>query len=231
MKSQKKVQRIKITKDGPLIVTGGVLLGQDNIKIGADGEPLCWEKGPSYPHRDTYSLCRCGASKTKPFCDGSHVEIGFDGTETASREAYLAGAEKTCGPGLDLTWSGELCAMARFCHRGEQAWGYAERSDDPAARKEAIDEACACPSGSLVAWDKETGQAIEPDLDPSIGLIENPKEGISGPIWVKGRIPVESADGFEYEPRNRVTLCRCGKSENKPFCDGTHDSIKFRSGT
>jgi CDGSH-type Zn-finger protein len=34
-------------------------------------------------------------------------------------------------------------------------------------------------------------------------------------------------DGFEYEIRNRVTLCRCGASQNKPFCDGTHVSISF----
>jgi CDGSH-type Zn-finger protein len=231
MTSPKKDLRIKVTKDGPYIVTGGVPLGQENIVIGADGEPLCWEKGPSYPHRETYALCRCGASKTKPFCDGSHVAEGFDGTETAGREPYLEQAEKESGPGLDLTWSPKLCAVARFCHRGEEAWGYCERSDDPEARKTAIEEACACPSGSLVAWDKENGRAIEPEFEPSISLVENPKDGTSGPIWVKGRIPIDSADGQEYERRNRVTLCRCGKSQNKPFCDGTHISIKFRPGT
>ena len=37
-----------------------------------------------------------------------------------------------------------------------------------------------------------------------------------------------SADGFEYEVRNRVTLCRCGQSQNKPFCDGTHAQTKFK---
>ena len=45
---------------------------------------------------------------------------------------------------------------------------------------------------------------------------------------VRGGIQIESADGFKYEVRNRVTLCRCGKSQNKPFCDGTHAQIKFR---
>ncbi|UCF09264.1 MAG: CDGSH iron-sulfur domain-containing protein, partial [Thermoplasmata archaeon] len=43
-----------------------------------------------------------------------------------------------------------------------------------------------------------------------------------GPIWVRGRIPIESADGHIYEIRNRVTLCRCGWSSNKPFCDSSH---------
>jgi CDGSH-type Zn-finger protein len=226
-----KNQRIKVTKDGPYIVTGNVPLEQENIVIGGDGEPSCWEKGPSFPHGETYALCRCGASKTKPFCDGSHFAEAFDGTETASHEPYLEQAEKTCGPGVDLTWSQELCAVACFCHRGEEAWGYAERSDNAEARKAAIEEACACPSGSLVAWDKESGKAIEPEFEPSISLVENPQTGTSGPIWVKGRIPIESADGHEYEQRNRVTLCRCGQSNKKPFCDGTHVSIKFRSDT
>ena len=50
---------------------------------------------------------------------------------------------------------------------------------------------------------------------------------MSGPIWVRGGITVESADGREYEVRNRVTLCRCGQSSNKPFCDGSHVECSF----
>jgi CDGSH-type Zn-finger protein len=189
--------------------------------MGSDGEPAKWEKCPTYRERETYALCRCGQSKNKPFCDGSHLKAAFNGKETAGRGVYLENVEKTVGPGLDLTWSAEFCAVARFCHRGEEAWGYAERSDDPACRKAAIEEACDCPSGSLVAWDKTTGAAIERELQPSISLIEN-GDGTLGPIWVKGGILIESADGFEYETRNRVTLCRCGRSSKKPFCDGSH---------
>ena len=226
----RKSGRIKVTKDGPYIVTGRVPLDQEKVVIGGDGEPAKWEKGPSYPDRDTYALCRCGASKDKPFCDGSHSAIAFEGTETAGRSAYLEHAERTVGPGLDLTWSPEFCAVARFCHRGEEAWTYAERSDDPEARKMAVEEACSCPSGSLVAWDKATGAAIEPELEESISLIENAQDETSGPIWVKGGIPIESADGFEYEKRNRVTLCRCGQSKKKPFCDGRHIAVGFKSG-
>ena len=43
-------------------------------------------------------------------------------------------------------------------------------------------------------------------------------------------IQIESEDGTLYEVRNRVTLCRCGKSSNMPFCNGSHASIKFRDG-
>ncbi|MEN6310002.1 MAG: CDGSH iron-sulfur domain-containing protein [Acidobacteriota bacterium] len=222
MDDSKRARRIKVTKDGPYIVSGRVPLARERMIIGPDGEPEKWEMGPSYPDRDTYALCRCGASKNKPFCDGSHAKIAFDGTETAGRDAYLEHAEKTAGPGLDLTWSEEFCAAARFCHGGKDAWGYAEYSDDPKARKLAVEEACHCPTGSLVAWDKKTGAAIEPKLEPSITITDCPRTGTAGPIWVKGGIAIESADGFEYEKRNRVTLCRCGKSRKKPFCDGSH---------
>jgi CDGSH-type Zn-finger protein len=222
IKSAKMNRRIKVTKDGPYIVSGGVPLTRESVVIGSDGEPAEWEKGPAFQDRDTYALCRCGQSKSKPFCDGSHAKVAFQGTETAYRGAYLEHAEKTVGPGIDLTWSPELCAAARFCHRGEEAWGFAEHSDDPGARQAAVEEAGDCPSGSLVAWNKTTGAAIEPELEPSLSLIENPRDGSIGPIWVKGGIPIESAEGFEYETRNRATLCRCGRSSKKPFCDGSH---------
>ncbi len=220
---------IKITKDGPYVVRGNVPLAEDHIVIGPDGEPEKWENGASYPERESCSLCRCGRSKNKPFCDGSHLETGFDGTEAAEKRPYLEGSEKESGPGVDLTWSESLCACARFCHAGEDAWGYMERSDDPEARRRAVQEACDCPSGSLVAWDKKTGKAIEPDLAPGIGLIEIPETGMSGPIRVKGGIPIESADGVAYEVRNRVTLCRCGRSKKKPFCDGSHIEDGFQA--
>jgi len=80
-----------------------------------------------------------------------------------------------------------------------------------------------------VAWDKATGEAVEPDLPVSIGLVEDPEQQCSGPLWLRGGIAVVSGDGFEYEIRNRATLCRCGQSKNKPYCDGAHAAIKFRA--
>ena len=228
-KAEKNGPRIKVTKDGPYIVTGRVPMSEDRVIIGPDGEPCRWEKGPSYPDRETYALCRCGASKAMPYCDGSHLKAGFDGTETAGNAPYIAGAERTVGPGIDLTWSGDFCMEARFCHSGEEAWGYAARSDDAAARAKAIEQACYCPSGSLVAWDKGSGKAVERPCDPGIGVIEDPEAGLSGPLWVKGGIAIESAEGFEYERRNRGTLCRCGLSGRKPFCDGAHIAAGFKA--
>ncbi len=221
--------RIKVMKDGPYLVRGGIPLDEERIVRGPDGEPCRWEKGESSPAKESTSLCRCGASKAKPFCDGSHSQVAVDVTEAAQPGPAHRHIEKTTGPGVDLTWCEELCIVARFCHSGKDAWGYAEASDDPEDRAKAVQEACDCPSGALVAWDKTTGQAIEPRLEPGISLIEDPATGLSGPLWVKGRIPIESAEGFEYERRNRVTLCRCGRSARKPFCDGAHTAAGFKA--
>ena len=78
-----------------------------------------------------------------------------------------------------------------------------------------------------MARDRVSGKALEPHLEPSIGLVQDTAREISGPLWVRGGIPVVGVDGVTYEVRNRVTLCRCGASSNKPFCDGSHASIGF----
>jgi CDGSH-type Zn-finger protein len=222
--------KIKVTKNGPYVVSGGVPLNKAYIVSGADGEPGRWEHGPAGLRRATYAICRCGRSRTMPYCDGSHVESGFDGTETAAPALARSGWEKTEGPTLDLTFAVEICAAARFCHGSGDAWTNAERSDDPACRAVAVREAADCPSGSLTAWNKDDGEAIEPRYEPSVSIVEDPPRKNSGPLWVKGGIPILSAEGVPYEVRNRVTLCRCGASEYKPFCDGTHCHNGFNDG-
>jgi CDGSH-type Zn-finger protein len=214
-------RKIKITKDGPYVVSGRIPLSEQIICINSNGDYHGWREGKKYPLQENYALCRCGHSKKKPFCDGTHAKIHFDGTETASREPYLKQASEMDGPALRLTDVQNLCASARFCHRAGGVWKLTRESDDPEAKQTAIEEACDCPAGRLVAWEKD-GKAIEPDFEPSIGLVEDPQAGVMGPIWVRGGIPIESADGTLYEIRNRVTLCSCGKSANKPFCDGSH---------
>ena len=65
--------KIEIMKNGPLIVTGAVELKD------ADGN--------AYPAKQRMALCRCGASTTKPFCDGTHSKIGFQAAERAVPES------------------------------------------------------------------------------------------------------------------------------------------------
>lgn len=214
-------QVIKVTENGPYHVMGSVPLAEQVIHVDADGECHGWEEGKKYPEKDGYKLCRCGKSVNKPFCTGMHAVTGFKGKETASRKSYAEQAQTYEGPELVLSDAEDLCSSARFCHRAGGTWNLTEQSADPEARKIAVEEACDCPSGRLVAHDKQ-GNAIEPEFTPSIGPVKDPQAGKDGPLWVRGGIPVESVDGKPYEIRNRVTLCRCGKSANKPFCDGSH---------
>jgi len=216
-----KAFRVKVTKDGPYLVSGGVPMSEQKICVDSDDQCHGWEEGQKYPARDNYALCRCGHSHDKPYCDGTHATIDFDGTERAEDAPHIERAKEFDGPDLKLTDTEELCARARFCHRAGGTWELTRQSADPAAKQAAIEESCDCPSGRLVAWEKD-GKAIEPDIEPSIGLVEDTQAKKAGPIWVRGGIPVESADGKTYETRNRVTLCRCGRSSTKPFCDGSH---------
>ncbi len=161
--------------------------------------------------------------ETSQLCDGTHKKVSFDGEETApSRVPYSERSQTIEGPAMLLTDVENLCAFARFCDPKAQVWNLVHQADTPETRKLVEHEAGHCPSGRLVVRDRATGEAIEPKFEPSIGLIEDTAKKISGPIWLRGGIPVVSVDGEAYEVRNRMTLCRCGQSANKPFCDGSH---------
>ena len=213
--------RIKISKDGPYIVTGRVPLSVQLVVSDDDGIPVEWNTGHTYPLQETYALCRCGHSKNLPFCDGTHKKIDFDGTETADNAPYLTKANNIDGPTLKLTDCEELCVGAGFCDRDAGIWSLVKNSDNPSAKNIAIEEGLNCPSGRLVIWD-EQGRPMEPEYEPSIGLMRDPAIGTVGPIIARGGISIESVDGNVYELRNRVTLCWCGLSKNKPFCDASH---------
>jgi len=229
MTSPKK--KITISRDGPYLVTGNVSLAILIIGTNKKGESTEWKKGNELPVTAQCALCRCGASKTKPFCDGTHASIGFDGTETASREAVMEQAEVLDGPVMQLADAEELCAFARFCDPNGRVWNQVERTDDPGTRKHFIQQVGMCPAGRLIAIDKKNGNAVEPELVESIGVVEDPVEECSGPLWVRGSISLVGSDGYLYEVRNRMTLCRCGRSQNKPFCNGAHAADpKFRDG-
>jgi CDGSH-type Zn-finger protein len=221
MRKKETKFKIRVTKDGPYFASGGIPLSEQIVCVDTDGECHGWKEGEKFPIQESYALCRCGHSKNKSFCDGTHAKIKFDGTEECTNKPYMEQAVETNGPGLKLTDAKGFCASARFCHRSGGTWELTKQSNDPEARQKAIEEACDCPSGRLVVWDKKD-KSIEPDFEPSIGLVKDVQAKKMGPLWVRGGIPVESSDGTNYEIRNRVTLCRCGKSSNKPFCDGSH---------
>jgi len=230
MTTSQKEKKIVVSKDGPYIVSGNIPLTVQIITPNEEGFSWDWNQGKTFDTKSDYKLCRCGRSKTKPFCDGTHKKIKFHGKETASRTPLARQSETFDGPTMTLSDAEQLCAFARFCDPEGKIWGLIEQTDNPEARELAIREANHCPAGRLVLHDKKTGKEIEHKLPPSIGVVEDPALGCSGPLWVRGGVRIESENGIPYEVRNRVTLCRCGASNNMPFCNGSHASIKFRDG-
>ena len=223
--------KITIVKNGPYQVSGGVPLGRETIGANAAGDSVDWLAGEAERARRAYQLCRCGHSKTKPYCDGSHETVGFDGTETASRAPYVEQAGVMEGPAVAMTDAESLCAFARFCDRDGNVWNTVAAVSAPAGKQAFERQVGQCPSGRLRVLDKAQESWIEPELPASIALVSDPAQGVAGPLWVRGGIEIVGADGGAYERRNRVTLCRCGASRNKPFCDGSHasDEVKFQA--
>ncbi|MDE2578556.1 MAG: CDGSH iron-sulfur domain-containing protein [Hyphomicrobiales bacterium] len=219
---------VTVSPNGPYVVEGAAPLSKMTIVANRKGGSEDWRETRQYETKEKMALCRCGQSARKPYCDGAHAKIGFDGTETANRAPYLEQAQEIDGPAMILTDVESLCAFGRFCDPNGRVWNQVAESDNPEVAQNFVRQVNNCPAGRLVAWDRKTKKPIEKELPVSIGLVEDPVEGCSGPIWLRGGIQVIAGDGFKYELRNRVTLCRCGQSSNKPFCDGTHASMKFR---
>jgi len=235
--------RIDILPNGPYKVSGGVPLSIVSIKRNEQKEAVGWTEERVLETSELYMLCRCGQSAKKPFCDGAHVKTGFNGTETASKAPFMENATTIKGDGITLYDNIKFCIGAEFCERKGTVWSLTQvdadafGTTDPEeaadfvkrAQDTAIEEACLCPSGRLVMYRGDT--AIEAQFDgPSIALIEDPVWKASCALWIRGEIPVFGADGQPYEVRNRVTLCRCGHSGNKPYCDGRHYSAEFNDG-
>ena len=216
--------KITVTEDGPYKVEGRVPLGEQSIAVNERGESIEWQPTGDFEQRKTYFLCRCGKSGNKPFCDNSHAE-GFDGTEVADCAPYAEQAKRIEGPRFTLLDQEDLCALARFCDTHQTVWDEVEKTDDPEVAAIFLDQVSNCVSGRLVAIDNVTGEPVHPQRDPRISTTQDPAEECSGPLYVEGGVRMVSAHGENYERRNRMALCRCGQSGNKPFCDGTHVKI------
>lgn len=215
--------RIRITEDGPYEVVGAERLARVEIRRDEAGHPVGWDHlGDLELDEDPVHLCRCGYSNDKPFCDGTHAKIGFDGTETATTATYDEVAKVRTDKSKTTGDAVALCAHAKFCMREVgDVWHmlHQELSEDDRSQMEAM--VSLCPSGRLKFRPAERERWQEPDLEPAISLVKD------GQILAFGGIDVERADGQPNETRNRVSLCRCGESANKPFCDGAHTNNGF----
>jgi len=213
---------IRVRKNGPYIVEGATLVRKSIVRSELE-ESLTWKKDAVLATDGEFRLCRCGQSSHKPFCDGTHARVDFDGTETATNEPSEGRRVRRVGSGVTLSDDTQLCARAGFCHdHVEDVWAMVERTSDAQVRAKLMHMVEQCPSGRLI-YELE-GAPVEPDLPRDIAVTKD------GPYWVTGEITVELSDGRYLETRNRVTLCRCGQSKNKPLCDGTHKKLGFQDG-
>ncbi|MFI7703984.1 ferritin-like domain-containing protein [Nonomuraea sp. NPDC049480] len=224
-------RRIVVLRDGPYVVYGGVPLRRKRKIVSAENNALTWQTGDPLETEETYALCRCGQSGSKPFCDGTHAVIGFDGTETAGVRPYAELQHVHDGVGISAQRVGELCIHAAFClGRTRPIAAMLADTGDSDVRSNVMGRIDHCPSGSYSYALQRGGDTIEPDLPQAISVLEE-EDGLASALWVTGRVPVLRADGRPWETRNRMTLCRCGHSGNKPLCDGTHREIGFREET
>ena len=218
--------RIIVERNGPYIVRGNVPLAEKSPVMSEFGEPLTWVKGRKLRSGGNYALCRCGKSNNKPFCDDTHEEIGFEGTES-SGHGPIADRQKTyVGTNISIKDDRSLCMHAGFCGtRISNVWKLIEQTDDTVVRAQVMAMVERCPSGALEYSIEPGAEVVEPDLPQGVAVTPD------GPLWVSGEIPVELSNGQVLELRNRVTLCRCGAYGNMPLCDGSHKDIGFSATT
>ena len=223
---------IEVRENGPYVVHGGVPVVNKKRVSGDKGVSLAWKKIKTHETDAIYELCRCGQSETKPFCDGTHDRIDFDGTETATTQLFKEREEILQGDGIRVKVDNSYCMHAKFCFNQNASIRklVTKKADDNAKiNLSAMVERC--PSGTFVYELEVDGkyEEIEVDLPKQVAVIPADNDtSAAGPLWVTGNIPIRRSDGLAIEIRNRMTLCRCGASKNKPFCDGSHAKIKFK---
>ncbi len=209
MGSKKSEIAIRAARNGPYIVTR--LASLEN------------SRGEAIPVQETIALCRCGASANKPFCDGTHAKIGFESAKQT--DGSLDKRDDYAGKEITIHDNRGVCAHAGRCTDGlPRVWrmGTEPWIDPDAADPESIIETIRrCPSGAL---SYTLGGVEHRDQDPA------PKITVTrdGPYAVAGAIELADEPRGQGASTEHYTLCRCGGSKNKPFCDGTHWHIKFR---
>ncbi len=196
-------------KNGPLLVK--------NL------QKLFNSRGEIIETKQNMTLCRCGASKTKPFCDGMHKSVGFIDEKSKNRVANKRETYK--GSSITIHDNRGICSHAGFCtdnlpnvfRLGTEPW----IDPEGAEIKEIKRVIKMCPSGALSYTGKktETNEFFE---EAEIIVSKN------GPYYVRGGMEVQNADFFDGASKEHFTLCRCGKSNNKPRCDGEHWYAAFK---
>jgi len=128
---------------------------------------------------------------------------------------------------IAVSWEPGFCIHAAECVRGLPAVFDNQRRPwvivDNATPDEIGDVIQRCPTGAL-HFRRVDGGPQEPV--PAQTVV---RERPNGPLFVRGNVTVFSQDRALIREDTRVALCRCGASENKPFCDGSHRKVGFRT--
>jgi CDGSH-type Zn-finger protein len=182
-------------------------------------------KGAVLPTKDVTVLCRCGGSSKKPYCDGTHRSNGFSSAKLDDRG--IDRLDSYAGKRITIHDNRSVCAHAGRCTDGLPK---TFRSDmepfvDPNvdAVERIIETVNRCPSGALsysIEALADDPQQVAPTAEPAILVTP-------GPYAVTGNIAIDQPMNRGASP-HRFTLCRCGGSKNKPYCDGTHWAIQFK---
>jgi len=215
-------KKIEILENGPYRVQGDLALARKAQISSEHGEPLTWQQTADLETEAVYILCRCGQSANKPFCDGTHTKIGFSSDKLEGRLEDKNVSYK--GKKITIHDNRSVCAHAGYCtdnlasvfRMKEEPW----IDPDAASVEEIIVAIRNCPSGAL-SYSIDNAENHNAENEPAILIAPN------GPYVVSGGIELSDTTWGEGVSKNEYTLCRCGSSKNKPFCDGTHWYIKF----
>jgi CDGSH-type Zn-finger protein len=211
---ERKTPQIKCRTDGPYVLNDLIPRTVDYVQN---------QQGERYTRTVSASLCRCGASKNKPFCDGSHRKIGFTDENTADKS--LDKRKDYVGKHITVHYNRALCSASERCVKGLPTV-FKSKGDpwiipDADELDKIIETVKRCPSGAL-SYSIDGVEYRDQERDPMITVTPN------GPYEVTGGIelvdPPEPCEGASTE---HYALCRCGASKNKPYCDGSHWDVKF----
>ena len=169
------------------------------------------------------ALCRCGGSANKPFCDGTHGKNGF--TDEKLSDGKLDRRENYAGKHITIHDNRGICAHAGHCTDNlasvfkldAEPWIDA----DAASAEDIINTIKKCPSGAL-SYSIGEVEHRDQQRPPMVTVTKD------GPYAITGGIELLDQPRGEGASLEHYTLCRCGGSKNKPFCDGTHWHIGFK---
>jgi CDGSH-type Zn-finger protein/truncated hemoglobin YjbI len=210
---------IQLVRNGPYLLT--------NV------DRLVNAYGVTIPTRPRTALCRCGQSSEKPYCDGSHARVDFTGDKDPNRIPDRR--DTHVGLGVTVFDNRGICQHSGFCTDRLPIVFRAGQEPFVAASGGRVDEIIRavrnCPSGalSLASDGREARETVDWHLERPAAVAVTK----DGPYRVTGALPLVDESGApaarnEGASLEHYALCRCGHSQNKPFCSGMHWYIDFR---